>query len=352
MKPETETHETMKTNRTTTLLALTAALLTLGACDDDDGVTRPAPGGDGEEQAVVLNSIGLTLSVFPTQTLAPVRTIELGPQGSPVSLAVRDSIAIVPMGVLPSVAVVNLESGAVRSIPLPAGSGATGVAIVNDSLAFVANPALNTVSPILYDRGAALPQIDVGDYPQLVLATDDRVLVGNARLDDDTFQPDGPGTLTVIDAERLEVTATVQLSGISPAAGVVRDGDAYVLHNGEFGMENGSLSVVDLTSLEEVRHAPGLGEFPGSLARLPDGSFLFTSFQGGVRFWDPSSGVVWPARLIPAIAIGVDHNGLIYALDPVDYQQPGRVQVLSGELSPVDEFRVGTVPIAIGFTRF
>ena len=58
-----------------------------------------------------------------------------------------------PLGLDNAVAVVDLvDAKVVQTIPLPDNSGATGSAIVDDSIAFVANPNLNTVSRVNYLR--------------------------------------------------------------------------------------------------------------------------------------------------------------------------------------------------------
>ena len=57
---------------------------------------------------------------FPVDAPDSTRTIPLGASGTPVSLAVRGDIALVPLGVFPAVAVVDLAQGVVlRTIPLP-----------------------------------------------------------------------------------------------------------------------------------------------------------------------------------------------------------------------------------------
>lgn len=342
--------------RRTLLLVATFALL--GACDDGGGPAGPTPQ-PGDEHAVVLNSLALTLSVYPTATRGPVRTVELGPEGSPASMAVRGGTAVVPMGVVASAAVVDLVSGTVlRSIPLPDGSGATGVAIVDDTLALVANPELNTVTPVLYHEGTALGEIAVPDYPGLVVAAGDVVVVASAHLDDDSYAPTRTGTLTFLDARTLAVIETIDLSGLNPGAALVLDDRLYVLHSGRFGQETGSLSVVDLDARRELLHVEGMGEFPGGLAALDDGTLLVASLFYGLAAWSPASGFVIRPGAAPApdeanvIAIGVDEEGTVHALDVVDYEQPGRVLFLDRDLEPQDDVRVGTVPLAIRFTRF
>src|SRR5690606_11163579 len=117
-----------------------------------------------------------------------------------------------PLGTVAAVAVVDLAAGAVTDmIALPAGSGATGVAIVDDSLAFVANPELNTVTPVFYRSGETGPEIEVGPYPTGLLALGDRVFVLEANLAD--FVVQGPSSISVIDANTFAVDADFALTG-------------------------------------------------------------------------------------------------------------------------------------------
>src|SRR5688572_10881881 len=140
--------------RITTVHALHLGLLTslaAAACDSSTG-PQDTPM---HEVGVVLNSVDLSLTVFRVDDPSVRSTIGVGPDGSPVSLAVRGQIAVIPMGTVPAAAVVDLrEARVIRTVALPAGSGATGAVLVNDSIVLVANPSLGTVSPINVRSGA------------------------------------------------------------------------------------------------------------------------------------------------------------------------------------------------------
>ena len=338
------------------LLALLAFALATPGCDEE-GTTGPLPDGT-SDYAIVLNSFALTLTVFPVDSPDAARTIELGPLGTPVSMAVRGGTAVVPLGVVPAARIVDLERGVIAgTVPLPQGSGATGVVILDDSLALVANPDLNSITPILYDRGDTLPAMPVHDYPHVLLASGGRVFVASAHLDEN-FTPTRSGSLTVLDASTLEVVDTVRLSGTGPGDMTLAGDRLYVLHNGTFDVPSGSLSEVDPDALVEVRHVPGFGHFPGGIAALPDGSLLVASFAYGIAHWSPASGFLLP----PASAVrpdgaavfdvAVDGDGRVYALDPRDYEQPGRVLLLDQSLRLTGQVQAGTVPVDIRFTRF
>ncbi|HEX6589580.1 MAG TPA: hypothetical protein VF039_11190 [Longimicrobiales bacterium] len=341
-------------------LVLALALTPTLACEEEP--TRPTPDGDAREHAVVLNSVGLTLSVFATDSPDSVVTIPLGASGSPTTLAVHEGIALVPFGTVSAVMVVDLAAGVVLDvIALPANGGATGVAIVDDSLAFVANPELNSVSPVRYRDGIALDAIDVGIYPTALVAHEGSVYVLEANLVD--FAPDGPSTVSVIDAHALEVDTTFALSGRNAGDGLISgDSVLYVLHRGDYGLGNGAVSVVPLPGVAERERFDGFGEGTGTLSEL-DGDLLISSYEYGLVLYDPEmrdflvapEDGVSPPDAANVLGAGVDRDGRLYAIDARDCTQPGRVWVWTGALGDVGDAEpvtAGACPIEVVFTTF
>lgn len=338
------------------LLALALLALVTAGCGDSTG---PEPR-DARILGVVLNSVDVSLTVFDADDPAGSEpaTVGLAPDGSPVSLAVRDGLAAVPLGSVPAVAVVDVAAGVVvRTVPLPDGSGATGVAFVNDSVAVVANPALNTVSPVNVRSGEVGDQIAVGLYPQGVVATDAGPVVVNGELGPD-FQPVGPGTLTFLDAGTLAPRGSVELSGSNPgSAAAGPDGRIHVVISGAFGAGDGSLSVVDPVGLEEAAHHTGFGEFPFSAAFGPAGRLYVASFGYGLAVWDPEAesfvrspdDAVTPEDVPSVAAVAVDPDGRLYTLRP-DCQGPSAALRLAADFSVEEVVPVGTCPIALVFT--
>jgi hypothetical protein len=230
--------------RQSPVLLLATALL--AACADTNA---PLP----EPQRVLLavNSTANTLSIVPLETPASAVTVELGgTTPTPVGVSARDDIAIVPLGLDNAVAVVDLRAGQVlRRIPLPDNSGATGSAVVDDSIAYVGNPNLNTVSRVNYVTGETF-EVPAGVYPQGVIFARGRVFVLNGNLDE-TFSPAGPSWITVIDPvtnQRAEPVDSIALTGPGNAgfADVAGDGLLYVVSTGSFFGGEGRLSVVDV----------------------------------------------------------------------------------------------------------
>jgi hypothetical protein len=339
----------VRRGRTAVSLLLTAVLV--AACRGDS----TGPGARGEV-AVVLNSVENSLTVVAVEGGGEPRTIGLGgANATPTTLAVRGNLAAVPLGLYPFVAVVDLSAGAVlRTIALPAGSGASGVAFLNDSIAVVANPELNTVTPVNVLRGTTGAQISVGPYPQRVVASGGRVYVVNANLE--MFSPAGPGSVTVLD-EDLAVAGTIALSGINPGAAAFVGGRLYVVHSGNWGVADGSVSVVDVSAATETAHHPGFGDGPVDASVSAVGRLFVAAWGEGIFVWDPLTkeftrapdDPLRPAGTQAVSATGFDDAGRLYALDPVDCTAPGRLLRLASDGDVTRAVPVGVCPVAVIF---
>ena len=325
------------------------AALSLAACDTG-GISQPEIE---ERLAVVVNSLDNTLSLVPVDggEEVAVREVGLGAQGSPVDVAVRNATAVVPLGVYPFAAVVDLRAGQVTAtVPLPDNSGATGVAFVNDTLALVANPNRNSVTPVRTVSGTAGAEITVGTYPQAIHAYDDRVYVLNANLVN--FAPAGPGSVTVLN-RRLEVVRTIALGGLNPAAATAIGDRLYVLHSGTFGNANGSVSVIDLNALAEVDHVTGFGSFPTSIAASPSGELYVGNFGTGILVWDPRTRTFrrgTDAPLTPGGSatigdLGFDYAGRLHVTDPRDCAADGWMHRVTAADAYDRGVRTGICPI-------
>ena len=327
----------------------------LAACGSE--VTEPLPERTAEV-GVVLGSVDLSLTIFEVENPTQTRLVGLGPTGGPVTLAVRGELAAVPLGFVPAVAVVDLrEAVLLRTVGLPTGSGATGVAFLNDSIVLVANSDLNSVTPVNVLAGTLGSEITVGRYPQAVIVEGGRAFVLNAELEG--FVPDGPATVSVIDMESLTVTSTIQLSGENAlAGGVGSDGRLYIVNSGSFGAVNGSLSVVNLTSLTEVEHQTGFGDFPGSLALGPSARAFVGAFSYGVAVWDTSleafilgpGEALAPGGVPSTSGVGFDEAGRLYTLTPGFCEGPGTANRHDGAYDVEITIPVGICPFAIAFT--
>jgi type IV secretory pathway protease TraF len=329
--------------------------LAIAGCDDTTGFEAVT----GVETAVVLNSIDLSITVFPVDDPEVARAIGLAAAGSPVSVAARGNTVVVPLGFFPAAAVVDLATGDVSTIPLPDNSGATGVAFLNDSIAYVANPNLGSVSVINVAAGTAGDEIDVGVFPQAVAVWGDTVFVFNAELGLD-FRPVRQGVVSVIDASLSTVVASVFLTGFNPAAAAFGPGGLlYIVNSGAFGDANGSLSVLNPATLDEIEHHDGFGEFPGDIAFDDAGHAYISSFAYGIAVWDavgdsfinpPDDPLVVEGHTISS-GVGVDSDGRLHTLIPGDCIAPSVAIRLDATLAFDRQIDVGVCPIAVTFTR-
>ncbi len=326
---------------------LCCAAILLAACADTN-----APLPEPQEVLLVVNSTANTLSIVPLETPDAAVEVELGgTTPTPVGVAARDAVALVPLGLDNAVAVVDLRAGSVvQRIPLPDNSGATGAAIVDDSIAYVANPNINSVSRVNYLTGAT-SEVEVGVYPQGVVFTRGRVLVLNGNLDE-TFQPAGPSWITVIDPvtnQRASGTDSIPLTGPGNAgfAAVAGDGLLYVMNTGSFGSGEGRLSVVDPVALTEVASFAGFGTGPQAVAAADELVFV-SSFSEGLMVFDAASnevvrGVDQGVPIPSNAGVAVDREGLVYAIEsgPCQGGAPGIAHVLDENLEEIRAIELG-----------
>ena len=319
----------------------------LAACADTN-----APLPDPQRVLLAVNSTANTLSIVPLEAPAAAVAVELGgTTPTPVGVSARDDIAIVPLGLDNAVAVVDLRAGQVlRRIPLPDNSGATGSAVVDDSIAYVGNPNLNTVSRVNYLTGES-SEVPAGVYPQGVIFTRGRILVLNGNLDE-TFNPAGPSWITVIDPvtnQRAAPIDSIALTGPGNAGfgAVAGDGLLYVVSSGSFFEGEGRLSVVDPVGLTEVASFAGLGTGPQAVAASESRVFVSSFAEGLLEFNTDSNEVVRGAGKgvpIPGNSgVAVDGQGRVYAIasGPCQGGQPGTAHVLDADLEEVETIALG-----------
>jgi hypothetical protein len=332
------------------LLAPTiAAAFALGCSDTNAPLPNP------EEVLLVVNSTANTLSIVPVEAPSQAVAVPLGgTTPTPVGVSARKTIAIVPLGLDNAVAVVDLRARAVlRTVPLPANSGATGSTIVDDSIAYVGNPNLNTVSRVNYLTGVT-SEVAVGQYPQGLVFTRGVVFVLNGNLVD--FSPAGPSWLTVVDPSTNALASSsdsIPLTGPGNAgfADVASDGLLYVMNTGSYFSGEGRLSVVDPLARTELASHAGFGTGPGNLAS-DGGSHLFiSSFSEGVMEFDlDSNKVVLGAGhglQIPGnSAVAADSKGRLYAIasGPCSGGQPGTAHVFDASLTELRTITLGECP--------
>jgi hypothetical protein len=338
----------MRTRSFATALVVAAAL----GCSD---TTAPLP--DPQEVLLVVNSTGNTLSIIPVD--APKSAVQVplgGTTPTPVGVSARDAIGLVPLGLDNAVAVVDLRARTVlRTIPLPDHSGATGSTILDDSIAYVGNPNLNTISRVNYLTGVT-SEVPVGVYPQGLIFTRGRVFVLNGNLDA-TFTAAGPSWLTVVDPgtnARAAGIDSIPLTGEGNAgfAAVGSDGLLYVMNTGNYSSGEGRLSVVDPLTRAEVASYAGFGTGPGNVAADPDSRLFVSSFSEGVMEFNLDSNMVVRGAgqglkfASGNSTVAADSKGRVYGIESgaCTGGQPGTAHVLDAMLTQTATITLGECP--------
>lgn len=337
--------------RTRSFAVALLAVAGLGCSDTN------APLPDPQEVLLVVNSTGNTLSIIPVDVANAAVEVPLGgTTPTPVGVSAREGIGLVPLGLDNAVAVVDLRAATVlRTIPLPDNSGATGSTIVDDSIAYVGNPNLNTVSRVNYLTGATA-EVPVGIYPQGLIYTRGQVFVLNGNLDS-TFSAAGPSWITVVDpttnARATGGSDSIPLTGEGNAgfAAVGSDGLLYVMNTGNYFSGEGRLSVVDPLTRAEVASYAGFGTGPGNVAADPDSRIFISSFSEGVMEFDlDSNKVIRGAGEGITFASGnstvaVDSKGRVYGIEtgPCSGGRPGTAHVLDASPAQVGLAQTGTI---------
>ena len=339
----------------------TFALLALAGC----AVTEPFPPAP-TEVLVVVNRTATSLTVVPTAAPNAATTIPLGATAPvPAGFAARNGVAVVPLGDDDAVAVVDLEAGTVTTTyGLAAGSGATGAAIVDDSIAYVAEPGLGRVVRLNYLTGDTA-SVAVGVTPQALVYTRGRLFVLNGNLDGagDVL---GPSWLSVIDpVTNAPATGVDSIPLLGPgnarSAAVGADGLLYVMSAGDSGTGSGRLSVVNPVTREELASFGGFGDRPAGIAVSGERLFAASWSEGVMTFDTRLRAVIRGAGEGVAIstnaAVAVESGGRVYAVSagPCSGGTGGTAHVLrasnltESDTIPLGECAIGalitTVPV-------
>lgn len=290
----------------------------LAAC----AATEPFPPAPAEV-LVVVNSTARSLTVVPTAAPNLGVTIPLGAtSNAPAGFASRAGIALVPLGDDDAVAVVDLSAGTVlNTYPLPTNSGATGAAIIDDSLGYVANPGRNSVTRINYRTGDTA-SVAVGIHPQGLVFTRGKLFVLNGNLDG-AGDPLGPSWLTVLDpVTNAKATGIDSIPlpgpGNARAATVAADGLLYVVSAGDSGTGTGRMSIVNPVTRAEIANFGGLGDVPAAVAAGGERVYIASWTEGLMSFDTRSRELVRGAGEGVAVptnaAVAVSANGRIFAV--------------------------------------
>jgi hypothetical protein len=296
---------------------------------------------------VVLNAGNATLSWLILSEPDPPGSIVLGSiGGTPERLAARGSQVLITTGAGGTLARIDLSAGQSPLVHrFPEGAGAGGVAFLNDSIAYVANPGSDRATRINL-RSGDTASVATGHSPTAVAVARGRVFVANANLADECEESPppcvaGPSWLTVIDPESNQAVDSVPLFGPGNAVAIEVGGDGllYVLHAGT-GSTEGRLSIVDPVLRSDVGGAGGLGNLPVDLASdRRERLFIVSAAEGLMEFNTRTRRLVRGAGggipLLNGRAAVVDDAGLIYAVESGACAGPGdgRVRVFRPNLT-------------------
>jgi len=330
---------------------LLAAGLGLGCAE----ASAPLPAA--EEVLLLVHRSNGSLSLIHINTPTVVTPIPLGGTApDPTSVSALGGYAVVPLGDDDQVAVVDLRSATVaRSIPLAANSGATGAAMVDDSIAYVANPNLNTVTRINYLTGDTA-SVEVGQTPRAVVFTRGKVFVVNANLDP-SGDPLGPSWVSVVDPETNRLATGVD-SILLPGPGngisgdVAQDGVIYIMNAGD-GSTDSRLSLVDPVGREELGNFKGFGAGAGAVVDNGGSRLYVSSLTQGLMVFDLINRQVLrgAGNAIPIAdnsGVAVDGDGRIYALErgPCTGGSNGRLHILRRNFTESRAVDVPECPVA------
>ena len=299
---------------------------------------------------VVLNTTAATLSLVPVAAPTQVSTIPLGASDVlPTSVATRGATAVVPLRGRDALAVVDLRAGTlVNTIALAPGSGVAGAALISDSIAYVSNANLNTVTRVDLVTGDTASTL-VGPTPQHVTFTRGRVLVMNSNVDS-LGKPAGESSISVIDPAIEPPSGRI---GHIPLVGpgnarfstIAGDGLVYVIQDGDPALDEGRLSIVDPVDRRELASFGGFGFGPGDLTADDSERLLISSRTEGLMEFDTAErtvvrgqgdGIVVPSNT----GVAVDSQGRIYALE-AGCSGNGIVHVLRPDFTEIRSVSVG-----------
>jgi len=300
----------------------------------------------------VVNTGSNTLSFVNATSFTSGLVVDLTPPtGTPATLDARGTLVLVPMGTANALRVYSFGTlSGPAIIALPTNSGATGVVIQSDSIAWAANPNLNSVTRVNYRTGDTLPQVAVGAVPVALTIVGTRVFVVNSNAPGGT--PAGPSWLTPFNCCGLSIRDSIPLTGTKARTITLgSDGLLYVVLAGTPGAADGKLSIVDPATRREVAVLNGLGESPGAAVYHPSGRLLIASATEGILEVNtltrsvtrgPGDGIKPSGDGIAALA--VDPRGRVYAVAPGACVGPGKVYVLS---APPDYGLLTTVTVGV-----
>ncbi|MEP7347973.1 MAG: hypothetical protein ABI877_22080, partial [Gemmatimonadaceae bacterium] len=350
-----------------------AVVATLGC--DTESVAPAAPGFLGgtesdHEIGVVVNSLGKSLTLFQLGSPTTQRQIPLGTSSTitPIGFSLRGRRAAVPLGNAASVALINLETGAILRYFTFASGNATGSAFADDTTLLAANPTLGSIGRALVGQtsDAIVTSVLVAPQPTAIAIIGSRALIVSANLDEN-FTPIGNGIVTALDPKTMRVLGTVETGGTNSSdATVGPDGLLYVLNTGDYVGE-GNLTIVNPITMQVVTTVEHMGVGPGAISIDANGLAYISGVFSGTLVWNTRNRLFVRGTDNPvcaklpngtcrgAFAATTSASGNLYQLffgSPSQSLAAYAFVYRAGTFALTDSIAVGSGPAAIAVRRF
>jgi DNA-binding beta-propeller fold protein YncE len=236
----------------------------------------------------------------------------------------RDTLGYITNSVSSQLQIVHLNTGAtVRTIALGPDRNPYSLAFLDDSLVVVTNLLTNTLSEIDTRSGSVLAEYPVGAAPEGVVYHQGLLFVCLTAFDFGSFTY-GQGQVAVVDPTLDSVMARIDV-GTNPQCALIDfEDELLILCTGDFFSVYGMIYVVDPESRVVTDSIP-TGGWPGHMALAPDGrAFLAAGgfvTDGEVYSFDTHTHAMLrdaqdPIRVGPgALGVATDIEGRAYSCD-------------------------------------
>jgi YVTN family beta-propeller protein len=342
------------------LLAAFGLLLVFTACDDnstDPPVTPQTPRG-----LYILNEGNFqrgnaTLSFYIPDSLVVYNDLFQAENGRPLgdvgnSITLHDGLAYLVINNSHKIEVINASTyKSVRTITSPAGASPRQIAFAENGYGFISNLFDNSVSVYNPSTGTLEGRIVVGANPDGIDAAGNVLVVANSGF--------GSGnTVSLIDADTRQVVKNISVGDYPSSVLALSEYAAAVICTGDYGDFNdpnddtpGVLYIVDLQT-RRVADSLVLGGHPQRLVRDADG-YLYTLQSDGVTRIHLASKTV-TQKFIPGFFYNifvdiVDRQ--IYLTNPIDFVQPGKLEIHLMNGTKDRAVDVGIIPNAMAMSK-
>lgn len=345
--------------RLLTLSLLSALLFT--ACSDDDNTTSPPPPQSVSGVYIVnegnFQRGNASLSYFIPDSnrvyndiFKSVNGKDLGDTGN--SITIHDGKAYIVVNGSDKIEVIDVKTHKlVKTISSPAGSSPRHIVFAANGTGYISNLFANSVSVYNDATNTITVSIPVGDNPEEMLAANGHLFVMNSGF--------GNGrTISVINTSSNVLVKTISVSDGPTSIAATSSTSAVALCAGaynDFQDPNddtpGKLFFLNTSTLT-VTDSLELGGHPQRLA-LDDSGNLFTIQSGAIQKIHLASKTRTDSFISGSfyhIAFDGEKKKL-YATSPLDYVQPGKLEVYEPTGAMNASYTVGIIPGAMGFVK-